>query len=444
MILGFSWTMRFRFNYTLLFIIVFGLNLVLGQEYFSTFFPVNNFPMGARSMAMGGSRLGSVSNPAVGSFGKPLYFSFDISRRSYTEKRSFPVIDMFDDVVTQNVYVLNRPAFSSFSWTLGNDFTKYFKLPISISVSGSPFWDMRYDYSEEVRASLGPGVYNRDPVVGYHLINVDGMIQVLRLGLAAKVGSKVRVGLSLESLYENDLSYESGVHVIDQDDALAGDTTMMHNIGLSIDQVMRPSLGGIIDLKKDLSLGLSFKPSADIIFQTGGLVPTVNEKTQLPGLIFSDSTSRYTVSLPQELNFSMSARLDNPTKTTVTGGFTYLDWENHDTQTVNHILVDTVNFKYQSTIGISFGVEHWILNKTPFRFGFIYSESPFGSEFEITKVSIGSGWVYDNISVDVAAIFGSVEYMYNDLFVPQGQSSSALERVNESNAVLKATIKYSF
>lgn len=444
MILGFSWTMRFRFNYTLLFIIVFGLNLVLGQEYFSTFFPVNNFPMGARSMAMGGSKLGSVSNPAVGSFGKPLYFSFDISRRSYTEKRSFPVIDMFDDVVTQNVYVLNRPAFSSFSWTLGNDFTKYFKLPISISVSGSPFWDMRYDYSEEVRASLGPGVYNRDPVVGYHLINVEGMIQVLRLGLAAKVGSKVRVGLSLESLYENDLSYESGVHVIDQDDALAGDTTMIHNISLSIDQVMRPSLGSIIDLKKHLSLGLSFKPSADIIFQTGGLVPTVNEKTQLPGLSFSDSTSRYTVSLPQELNFSMSARLDNPTKTTVTGGFTYLDWENHDTQTVNHTLVDTVNFKYQSTIGISFGVEHWILNKTPFRFGFIYSESPFGSEFEITKVSIGSGWVYDNISVDVAAIFGSVEYMYNDLFVPQGQSSSALERVNESNAVLKATIKYSF
>tara|TARA_B110001454_G_scaffold33952_1_gene33389 strand:- start:536 stop:1846 length:1311 start_codon:yes stop_codon:yes gene_type:complete len=436
--------MRFRFNYTLLFIIVFGLNLVLGQEYFSTFFPVNNFPMGARSMAMGGSKLGSVSNPAVGSFGKPLYFSFDISRRSYTEKRSFPVIDMFDDVVTQNVYVLNRPAFSSFSWTLGNDFTKYFKLPISISVSGSPFWDMRYDYSEEVRASLGPGVYNRDPVVGYHLINVEGMIQVLRIGLAAKVGSKVRVGLSLESLYENDLSYESGVHVIDQDDALAGDTTMIHNISLSIDQVMRPSLGSIIDLKKHLSLGLSFKPSADIIFQTGGLVPTVNEKTQLPGLSFSDSTSRYTVSLPQELNFSMSARLDNPTKTIVTGGFTYLDWENHDTQTVNHTLVDTVNFKYQSTIGISFGVEHWILNKTPFRFGFIYSESPFGSEFEITKVSIGSGWVYDNISVDVAAIFGSVEYMYNDLFVPQGQSSSALERVNESNAVLKATIKYSF
>jgi hypothetical protein len=219
---------------------------------------------------------------------------------------------------------------------------------------------------------------------------------------------------------------------------------MMHNISLSIDGVVRPSLGSIIELKKHLLLGLSYKPSADIVFQTGGLLPIVNEKTQLPGISFSDSTSRYTISLPQELALSMSARLDNPTKTIVTGRLSYLDWENHDTQIVNHALVDTVNFKYQSTIGISFGVEHWILNKTPFRFGFIYSESPLGSEFEITKVSIGSGWVYDNISVDVAAIFGSVEYMYNDLFVPQGQSSSELERVNESNAVLKATIKYSF
>jgi hypothetical protein len=436
--------MHFRIKHISIFITILGINLILGQGYFSTFFPVNNFSMDARAMAMGGADFGSVQNPAVGSFGKPLYVSFDISRRSYTEKRSFPVIDMFDDVVTQNVYVLNRPAFSSVSWAFGNDLTKYFKLPISLSISGSPFWDMRYKYSEEVRASLGPGVYNRDPVVGYHLVNIEGMIQSLKIGLAAKIGSKVRIGLSLESLYENDLSYESGVNVIDQDDALAADTTMMHNISLSIDGVVRPSLGSIIELKKHLLLGLSYKPSADIVFQTGGLLPIVNEKTQLPGISFSDSTSRYTISLPQELALSMSARLDNPTKTIVTGRLSYLDWENHDTQIVNHALVDTVNFKYQSTIGISFGVEHWILNKTPFRFGFIYSESPLGSEFEITKVSIGSGWVYDNISVDVAAIFGSVEYMYNDLFVPQGQSSSELERVNESNAVLKATIKYYF
>ena len=436
--------MRFRLKQIILFISFFGINVILGQEYFSTFLPVNNFSMDARSMAMGGVFPRSVQDPVFNVFGNPFYMSFDVSRRSYTEKRSFPVIDMFEDVVTNNVYVLNRPAFSNVSWTLAGDFEKYLTLPISISLSGSPFWDMRYEYSEEIRASLGPGVYNRDPVVGYHLVNIGGMIQSLRLAIATKIGNSVKLGMSFENLYDDNLSYEYGVNVIDQDDALAGDSTMILNHSLSIDEVVRPSFGAVIDLKKNMSIGLSLKSPVDIEFQTGGIVPTVNERTQLPGLIFSDSTSSYSISLPQEIGLSMSAQLNNPTKTIIAGGLTYINWEDHDMQIVNHSLVDTVDYMYQSVFGVSFGVEHWILNKTPFRFGFVYSESPLGSEFEITKVSIGSGWVHDNISIDVAAIFGSIEYMYTDLFVPVSQESSVLERVNESNAVLKATIKYSF
>ena len=400
--------------------------------------------MNARELAMGGSWHSHGKNPAFGIFDKPTSISFDISRRSYTEKRSFPVIDMFDDVVTQNVYVLNRPSFGSVSWKINSDITKYVKLPLSLSLSGSPFWDMRYEYSEEIRASLGPGVYNRDPVVGYHLLNISGMIESLRFGLATKIGGKMKFGLAFESLYDNDISYQSGVNVLDQDDALASDTTMIHNYNLSIDRVVRPSLGFVLNVRHNLELGLSIVSSSKVKFNTGGLVPMVNEKTQLPGFDFSDSTSSYTVSLPQQIGISLVAHLDNPTKTIVSGGINFLDWQNHDSQVIKHTMIDTVDFKYQSTVGISFGVEHWILNKTPFRFGFIYSESPLGDEFEITNVSIGSGWVYDNLSIDIAAIFGSVEYMYTDLFTSQGQTASDLERVNESNAVIKATLTYSF
>ena len=393
---------------------------------------------------MGGSWHSHGKNPAFGIFDKPTSISFDISRRSYTEKRSFPVIDMFEDVVTQNVYVLNRPSFCSVSWKINSDITKYVKLPLSLSLSGSPFWDMRYEYSEEIRASLGPGVYNRDPVVGYHLLNISGMIESLRFGLATKIGGKMKFGLAFESLYDNDISHQSGVNVLDQDDALASDTTMIHNYNLSIDRAVRPSLGFVLNVRHNLELGLSIVSSSKVKFNTGGLVPMVNKKTQLPGFDFSDSTSSYTVSLPQQIGVSLAAHLDNPTKTIVSGGINFVDWQNHDSQVIKHTMIDTVDFKYQSTVGISFGVEHWILNKTPFRFGFIYSESPLGDEFEITNVSIGSGWVYNNLSIDIAALFGSVEYMYTDLFTPQGQTASDLERVNESNAVLKATLTYSF
>ena len=219
---------------------------------------------------------------------------------------------------------------------------------------------------------------------------------------------------------------------------------MIHNYYLSIGRVIRPSLGFVLNVRHNLELGLSIVSSSKVKFNTGGLVPIVNEKIQLPGFDFSDSTSSYTVSLPQQIGVSLAAHLDNPTKTIVSGGINFVDWQNHDSQVIKHAMIDTVDFKYQSTVGISFGVEHWILNKTPFRFGFVYSESPLGDEFEITNVSIGSGWVYNNLSIDIAALFGSVEYMYTDLFTPQGQTASDLERVNESNAVIKATLTYSF
>ena len=436
--------MRFNFKYITIVIAMLNIVQLHGQSYFSTLLPINNYSMNARELAMGGSWHSHGKNPAFGVFDKPTSISFDISRRSYTEKRSFPVIDMFEDVVTQNVYVLNRPSFGSVSWKINSDITKYVKLPLSLSLSGSPFWDMRYEYSEEIRASLGPGVYNRDPVVGYHLLNISGMIESLKFGLATKIGGKIKFGLAFESLYDNDLSYESGVNVLDQDDALASDTTMIHNYYLSIDRVIRPSLGFVLKVRHNLELGLSIVSSSKVKFNTGGLVPIVNEKIQLPGIDFSDSTSSYTVSLPQQIGVSLAAHLDNPTKTIVSGGINFVDWQNHDSQVIKHAMIDTVDFKYQSTVGISFGVEHWILNKTPFRFGFVYSESPLGDEFEITNVSIGSGWVYNNLSIDIAALFGSVEYMYTDLFTPQGQTASDLERVNESNAVLKATLTYSF
>ena len=89
-------------------------------------------------------------------------------------------------------------------------------------------------------------------------------------------------------------------------------------------------------------------------------------------------------------------------------------------------------------------MEHIILGKTPLRFGFLFSESPLGEEFEITKFSIGSGFVFDNLSVDVSAIFGANDYRYQDLFQTAAEENSFLDRVDESSTVIKATVKYSF
>ena len=423
----------------------FFLNIVIGQQYFSPLIPNNYFSSGASSLAEGGIYSGPFSKHIFNLYRKSFNFEVDIIRNSYTERRSEPVIDMFDDVVTQNVYSLNRPAFTYLSWSFSGNLNERFNIPVSFSLSDSPFWDFKYNYNEEVRASLGSGVYNRDPVVGYHLINVDGAIRSIEFGMATKIGSNVKLGFNLEHLYEDDIIYTSGVNVIEKDDALASDTTNIRSISLSAENESRFTLGATYDLKKNVSFGLSFTPSTTIKFSSDGFVPVLDERSQLPKFTFSDSSSNYNISLPREISMGFSIQVNNPTKTSITGGLVLKDWDVYDEYIVEHNSIDTVKFNYQSTLGFSLGVEHIILGKTPLRFGFIYSESPLGEEFEITKFTIGSGWVYENLSIDISAVFGAIDYRYDDLFKAGSQEESEfLDRVDETSAVLKATIKYSF
>ena len=436
--------MHFKLKNKILALSFFLISIIFGQQYFSPLIPNNYFSSDAAYLAKGGIYSGPFSKHIFNRYGESLNFEADIIRNSFTERRSVPVIDMFDDVVTQNVYSLNRPAFTSLSWSLSGSLNEKFNIPISFSLSDAPFWDFRYDYNEEVRASLGPGVYNRDPVVGYHLINVDGAIRSLEFGVSTNVGSNVKLGFNFENLYEDDIIYTSGVNVIDEDDALASDTTNIRSISLSAENESRFTLGATYDLKKNVSFGLSFTPSTTIKFSSDGFVPVLDERSQLPKFTFSDSSSNYNISLPREISMGFSIQVNNPTKTSITGGLVLKDWDVYDEYIVEHNSIDTIKFNYQSTLGFSLGVEHIILGKTPLRFGFIYSESPLGEEFEITKFTIGSGWVYENISLDVSAVFGATDYRYEDLFQTASQEDSFLDRVDESSAVLKATIKYSF
>ena len=436
--------MHFKLKNKIIALSFFLISIIFGQQYFSPLIPNNYFSSDAAYLAKGGIYSGPFSKHIFNRYGESLNFEADIIRNSFTERRSVPVIDMFDDVVTQNVYSLNRPAFTSLSWSLSGSLNEKFNIPISFSLSDAPFWDFRYDYNEEVRASLGPGVYNRDPVVGYHLIYLDGAIRSLEFGVSTNVGSNVKLGFIFENLYEDDIIYTSGVNVIDEDDALASDTTNIRSISLSAENESRFTLGATYDLKKNVSFGFSFTPSTTIKFSSDGFVPVLDERSQLPKFTFSDSSSNYNISLPREISMGFSIQVSNPTKTSINGGLVLKDWDVYDEYIVEHNSIDTIKFNYQSTLGFSLGVEHIILGKTPLRFGFIYSESPLGEEFEITKFTIGSGWVYENISLDVSAVFGATDYRYEDLFQTTSQEDSFLDRVDESSAVLKATIKYSF
>lgn len=421
------------------------LSAIYAQHYFSPVLPVGSLPVDARSLAMGGTGINNTRlQPAFGDFGYLFRISLDLEARATRETRSFPVIDMFDDVVTQNAYVVNRPVFYSVPWSIGTDITKWLKLPVSLSVSQSPTWDFRYDYQEEVRASLGSGVYNRDPVAGYHIFRMKGFIQSTSFNIALRPLAKVQLGLNVEMLSGSDLSQEIGVHVLQADDALAADSTTITQYDFSVGQSSRFSYGILFSPSKSLTLGVSMKSEVDVSFTTDGYVPILHERTQLPGFVLADTVSNYSIVLPSEIGFGFSARLRNKIKTQVNGHFIYSDWSQVDQVIVNASSIDTVNFQYEPAWFAHIGLEQWILNKTPFRFGFMYLGSPLGNEFERTIITFGTGWTYHGVTLDIAAAVDGLDYQYFDLFVPEGQDATDLEMVKESTLMVKASIMYSF
>ncbi len=427
----------------LMFIVLFLHCSAKGQRYLSPVLPLDFTQLSARTLAMGGG-MDFHSHPALGNFGKGFKLHVDLDARSTSETRSFPVIDMFDDVVTENVYAINRSLNYSLPWSLGIDATQWLKIPISLSLSQAPMWDFRYNYTEEVRASLGPGVYNRDPVAGYHIFRLSGLIQSTHLNMAVRPLSILGFGFSIESLTGENLSQEIGVQVLQSDEALAADSTTMTQYDLAAEEAMRWSAGIIFNPTGSVSIGISMKSAVDISFNTDGYVPVLDERTQLPGLVLADTTSSYSISLPLEYGIGFTARLRNRIKTIASGNYTYTDWSNNDQVIVNGTSSDTSDFHYQPTWSIHLGVEHWILNKTPFRFGFMHSSSPLGDDFERTMITLGTGRSFGHFTFDLAVAFESSEYRYTDLFIPVGQAATDLEKVKESTLVVKSSLTYSF
>ena len=81
---------------------------ISAQSFFSTVMPINNGSENARTASLGGYNIEDLySNPSSGSFGSRFQFSLGLEFRAHRETRSYPAIDMFEDVVTQNTYVLS-------------------------------------------------------------------------------------------------------------------------------------------------------------------------------------------------------------------------------------------------------------------------------------------------------------------------------------------------
>ncbi len=424
------------------------LSTVQPQSYFHG--TVGNFTpiMTARSLAMGHTGVATDNgisnlwtNPAL--LRQETFLSVKIAYfiTKVEEKRSFPVIDMFDDRVTDNIYNINRNRYSNTTFGI---MIKPKTLPLSFAFGKNPFMDFRYDYEEEVRASLSSSHYNRDPLVGYHRISRDGRLWMQSGGASLNLGM-LSTGVTISFLQEEAISNERSVIVIEQDDALASDTTLI----LSGDPKLENStsmitVGVALDLTNRLRIGASFRSQVEFDLLSALEIPIAEEETLLPAFAWHDSSVALYYSIPEVITVGINYRPKNPIPTQISAEVRYTNWAEFSitySDSINESMKFPVNLR--ESFDFRVGLEHLVLSKIPFRFGFVYSQSPYGEEFDRTLFTAGTGFtINDKLTIDISGEFSMGQYSYPDLFPAVGSSTGDLETVYESYAGFALNMRY--
>lgn len=438
-----------RFNYlTRILPLLLLLSTVQSQSYFRG--TVGNFTpvMTARSLAMGHTGVAADNgisnlwtNPAL--LRQETLFSAEIAYLStkVEERRSFPVIDMFDDRVTDNIYNINRNRYSNTAFGI---MIKPKALPLSIALGRSPFMDFRYDYEEEVRASLSSSHYNRDPLVGYHRISRDGRLWMQSGGASLNMGI-LSTGITFSFLEEEAITNEKSVIVIEPDDAMASDTTSILSGDPKLENLTpMVTVGAALDLTARLKIGASFRLQVEFDLLSAIEIPIADEETLLPAFEWPDSIVDLSYTVPEVISAGINYRPKNPIPTQISAEVHYTDWSEFSitySDSINESIKFPVNLR--ECFDFRVGLEHLVLSKIPFRFGFVYFQSPYGEEFDRTLFTAGTGFsIYDKLTIDVSGEFSMGQYSYPDLFPAEGSAPGDLETVRESHFGFALNMRY--
>ncbi len=424
---------------------------ISAQSYFGLLLPTGHELQSTKALAMGGVGVaGSIgygnlfTNPALLSAGDRRFaLSFDGNLRRFEEQRSYPVYDMFDDVVADNVYVSNRNFYSDFNF----GFVATLPMGLTAAISRSTFWDFRYDYLEEVRGSLPAGNYNRDPLAGYHEIHNEGKISAHSAGLAWQPWQGLNLGLAAHLLSAIELVNRKAVIVNFQDDALAASNdTIIETLPELANAPMGITAGLAVEPKPGLNIGLRYSSTVTLEMSDFQLIPDIGESTLLPEYVAPDTTTAMTIKLPGTVAAGIQARLPNPIATTAAVEIRRKFWSEYELEyDPMPDTLATLPHNFNDTWEVHAGVEHIILDRLPFRFGVIYAQSPLGREFESTRITVGGGYQVGPAIIDVAAIFGNMSYRYQDIFTGVGEPpKDDLEVVTESQTAVNLSVTIPF
>lgn len=438
------------------------MNLLIGQSFFNSSFGNEIGFQSARSYGIGqthfmnsNTSILALRNPAkLGLLVEGIQADLNFSGFMYTERRSVDLQDYFGDFLTEGDYVLNNNFYNYNQFgLLGN--IQIFFMNFGFALSHGPWSTMDYLYEEEIRgsASYDDGIIGiRDPIVGYHILEHEGNINLTSLALGIGINQSISFGLGFNYLHDGRHKYNMRiVQIGESTDNLApilntaGSSDFTGDIFPSISAVWKSS--GI-----ELSIGYEHsaevKSNSNPYYSNLSGLPIYIAPGTLSDDIFtlidpSDAASIYEAEDNFELRYLAGFYMEKPKKIKI--GFNHQEGSQSNSRLFSFEIINNQfgDSFYQDFYNINLGVEYSKYNKV-LRMGISYKQSSLQVLSPVTTLCFGTSREFNNIIFDLGASYSYQKYKYHDLFPVPGDIRPDFDTVHESNWSLISTISYTF
>ena len=445
---------------------MFLLSLGIGQSFFNKVVGNEEGFQSARSYAIGQTHFMNsntstmaLRNPAkLGFIQEGIKLDFNISGFMYNERRSINLQDYFEDFLTEGDYVFDNNFYNYNQFGILANYEIFF-MNFGFSFSHGPWSSLDYRYEEEVRgsASFDDGIIGiRDPLVGYHILEHNGQIDLTSFGLGVGINERISLGLGINSLHDGSYNYlMKSIQIGESLENLA--PIIDSNGAINFDGDIFASISGIFKTS-GLEFSIGYEQSAEIKDNSGILYPILSDISGLPLYVLPIFINEQGVldyidpSNPSEFtnqDFTLSylehLYIEKPEKFKI--GFNHQEGSNVNYRLFSlEIIKNTFeNIFYKDYYKINLGIEYVKHNRV-LRSGISYKQSSFQTSYlsPLTTFSFGTSKTVNKLNFDISASYSYQKYKYHDLFPVQDDVRPDFDNVHESNWSLISTISYTF
>ena len=456
--------------YRIFYIFILLVNLLIGQSFFNKsigneigFQSARSYGIGQTHFMNSNTSVLALRNPAqLGFLDKGIKVDFNLSGFMYSERRSLDLQDYFGDFLTEGDYVLNNNFYNYSQFGVLGNYEILF-MDFGFAISHGPWSSIDYRYQEEVRgsASYDDGIIGiRDPIVGYHILEHDGQIDLTSFALGLGINKNISFGLGVNYIHKG--SYNMNLRsfqIGNSSDNLAPYIDL--NLSSNSEKDIFPSISGVFK-KAGFEISLGYEKNA-IIRNSSYSGFSISDSSGLPYYITAllnseevdpgNPSSLYDDEGIFELAYnSIGFSIEKPEK--IKMGLSHQEGSSShyrlfSLEIIKNNFLDIENYIgsnasiYRNYYHINIGVEHSKFNKI-FRMGLSYKQPSFQVLSPLTTFCFGTSKEFNNVIFDIGASYSYQKYQYQDLFPVQGDVRPDFDSVHESNWSLVSTISYKF